>query len=182
MNSDISVKRYHPALAALHWLIAVTIMAPLVFSALDLANMPSAAPMKIGGLRVHMSVGALVGLLMLVRSFVRTGTRHPTPATTGSPVLDRVAWASHRLLYIAVFGQVASGLLLAWQADLPANVFWGYWSLPPDFRVFPVRAMHYVFSRLLMTMIGLHVLGAAYHTFIGRDGLLGRMLSGRRVR
>ena len=82
----------------------------------------------------------------------------------------------------AVFGQVASGLLLAWQADLPANVFWGYGSLPPDFRVYPVRAMHYVFSRLLMTMIGLHVLGAAYHTFIRRDGLLGRMLFGRRVR
>jgi cytochrome b561 len=182
MNSNVSTTRFHPVLVSLHWLTAVVILAPLAFGALYLAEMPNSAPVKIGALRVHMTVGALVGGLMLVRLFVRFGTRHPAPAGTGSPLLDRLAWASHRLLYMAVFGQVASGLLLAWQADLLALVFGARGPLPTDFWVFPMRSVHYSFSRLLMTLIGLHVLGAAYHTFIRRDGLLGRMFFGRRVK
>jgi cytochrome b561 len=181
MTSDTSITRFHPVLVSLHWLIAVVILAPLAFGALYLAKMPNSAPMKIDGLRVHMTVGALVGLLMLVRLFVRIGTRHPVPAKTGSPLLDRLAWGAQRMLYVAVFGQAASGLLLAWQANLLALVFWARGPLPDDFWIFPMRAVHYSFSWLLMGLIGLHVLGAAYHAFIRRDGLLGRMFFGRRV-
>jgi cytochrome b561 len=47
--------------------------------------------------------------------------------------------------------------------------------------VYPARTVHYVFSRLLMALIALHVAGALYHTFILRDGLLRRMFFGQRT-
>ena len=59
-------------------------------------------------------------------------------------------------------------------------MFAGDGVLPADFWVFPARTVHYLFSRLLMGLIALHVAGALYHTLILRDGLLRRMLFGRR--
>lgn len=175
------VSRYHPLLVALHWVLAVLIAAALALGALVMAKIPNSDPMKLEALRSHMIGGSLILLLMLARSVVRARTTHPAPASTGNRALDRLAWVSHRLFYIAVLGMAGSGLFMAIQTDLPAIVFGGAGALPADFWVFPVRAVHYFFSRLLMVLIALHVTGALYHTLILRDGLLRRMSFGRRV-
>ena len=44
-----------------------------------------------------------------------------------------------------------------------------------------VRTVHYVVSRVLITLIALHIIAALYHALILRDGLLGRMFFGRRT-
>jgi cytochrome b561 len=118
---------------------------------------------------------------MLARLVLRARTAHPAPARTGHLLLDRLAWGSHRLFYLLVVGMAASGIATAIEADLPAIVFAGQGTLPPDLWVFTPRAIHYVFSRALMLLIALHVAGALYHTVILRDGLLRRMGFGRRV-
>jgi len=68
--------------------------------------------MKIEALRSHMAGGSVILLLMLVRLFVRMVTRHPASASTGNPTLDRLAWASHRLLYVTVLGMAGSGIVM----------------------------------------------------------------------
>jgi cytochrome b561 len=175
------VSRYHPVLVALHWLLAVLIIAALALGALVMVNIPNDDPMKPEALRSHMAGGGVILLLMLVRLFVRARTKHPSAASTGNPVLDRLAWASHRLFYVAVLGMGGSGAFMALQTGLPAIVFAGDGVLPADFWVFPARTVHYLFSRLLMALIALHVAGALYHALILKDGLLRRMFFGRRV-
>jgi cytochrome b561 len=175
------VSRYHPLLVTLHWFLAVLIVAALGLGALVMVKIPNSDPMKLEALRSHMMGGALILLLMLVRLFVRTRTTHPDRASAGNPMLDRLAWISHRWLYIAVLGMAGSGIVMAIQAGLPAIVFGSGGALPADFWVFPVRSAHYLVSRLLMGLIALHVAGALYHTLILKDGLLKRMLFGRRV-
>ena len=175
------VSRYHPLLVTLHWLLAVLIIAALALGALVMVKIPNTDPMKLEALRSHMLGGSVILLLMLVRLFVRRRTKHPAAVTTGHPALDWLAWASHRLFYPAVLGMAGSGLFVALQTGLPAIVFAGHGVLPADFWVFPVRTVHYLFSRLLMALIALHVAGALYHTLILRDGLLRRMVFGRRV-
>ncbi|HEV3372555.1 MAG TPA: cytochrome b/b6 domain-containing protein [Xanthobacteraceae bacterium] len=179
--SHDQVSRYHPLLVALHWLLAFLITAALALGALVMVKIPNSDPMKIEALRSHMAGGSLILLLMLVRLFVRTRTTHPATASTGTPVLDRLAWASHRMFYGAVLVMAGSGLVMALQTGLPAIVFGGEGVLPADFWAFPVRAVHYVASRVLMALIALHVAGALYHTLILQDGLLRRMFFGRRV-
>jgi cytochrome b561 len=173
--------RYHPALVALHWALALLIIAALALGALVMAKMPNNDPMKVEALRSHMAGGVVILLLMLVRLVVRTVTQHPPSAATGAPSLDRLAWASHRLLYVAVLAMAGSGLVMALQADLPTILFGRGGALPADFWIFPLRTVHYLVSRLLMALIALHVAGALYHTLILRDGLLKRMVFGRRV-
>jgi cytochrome b561 len=175
------VSRYHPLLVAIHWLLAFLIVAALALGALVVVKIPNTDPMKLEALRGHMSGGALILMLMLVRLFVRTRTTRPASAATGNPALDRVAWISHRLFYVLVLGLAGSGLFMALQAGLPDIVFAGHGALPADFCMFPVRTVHYAISRLLMALIALHVAGALYHTLILRDGLLHRMWFGKRV-
>jgi len=175
------VSRYHPLLVALHWVLALMIIAALALGALVMVKIPNTDPMKFEALSSHMSGGILILVLMLVRLFVRMRTRHPAPVTAGNPLLDRIAWASHRMFYIAVVGMAGSGLFMAVQTGLFGIVFGGHGSLPPDFWVFSVRTVHYAFSRLLMALIALHVVAALFHALVLRDGLLRRMFFGRRV-
>lgn len=175
------VSRYHPVLVILHWLLALLIVAALTLGALVMVRIPNSDPMKIEALRSHMSGGAAILLLMLVRLFVRNSTRRPPDADTHSNFLDRLAWLSHRFLYAAVIGMALSGLIMALQTRLPWIVFAHEGTLPRSFWAFPIRWVHYGFSRLLMALIALHVAGALYHTFILRDHLLRRMWFGRRV-
>jgi cytochrome b561 len=174
------VSRYHPLLVALHWVLAALIVAALALGALVMVKIPNSAPMKIEALRSHMLGGTLILGLMLVRLVVRMRSAHPAPPSAGHPLLDRLAWASHRLLYVAVLGQGFSGLVMALQTGLPGIVFGGG-ALPADFWIYPIRYVHYFFSRMLMVLIALHIVGALYHTLLLRDGLLRRMLFGRRI-
>jgi cytochrome b561 len=172
--------RYHPILVTLHWIIAVLVIAALALGALVMAKLPNTDPLKIEALRSHMMGGGLILILMLVRLFVRMASAHPVAAPTGNPALGRMAWASHRLLYVLVLAQACSGLFMALQTGLP-DVFAGQGTLAADFWSFPVRYVHYATARLLMGLIALHVTGALYRTFILRDGLLRRVWFGRRL-
>jgi cytochrome b561 len=174
------VSRYHPLLVALHWILAVLIIAALALGALVMVKIPNTDPMKFEALRSHMIGGTLILVLMLVRLVVRIRTEHPALPSAGHPLLDRLAWASHRLLYVAALGQAISGLFMALQTGLPAILFGGG-TLPADFWVYPIRTVHYLFSRMLMVLIALHIAGALYHTLLLKDGLLRRMFFGRRV-
>ena len=65
------VSRYHPLLVALHWILAVLIMAALTLGALVMVKIPNTSPMKFEALRSHMLGGTLILVLMLVRLVVQ---------------------------------------------------------------------------------------------------------------
>lgn len=174
------VSRYHWTLVLLHWSIAVLVVAMLALGALALVKIPNADPMKVEGLRTHMTGGLAILGLMLVRLIVRLQSARPAAAATGNRWLDRLAWVSHRALYIVVIAMAAAGLTMGIETGVVALVFGGHPSIPDDFWIYPIRTVHYALSRVLMVLIVLHVFGAAFHTFIRRDGLLGRMWFGRR--
>jgi cytochrome b561 len=175
------VSRYHPLLVILHWFLAVFIIAALALGALVLAKIPNADPAKIEGLRAHMSGGMAILVLMLTRLVLRTGSAHPAPASAGHPLLDRLAWLSHRMFYVTVIAMASSGIIMALQTGLFDTVFFGRGQVPADFWAYSIRGVHYALSRLLMALIALHIAAAFYHVLVLRDGLLRRMFFGRRT-
>lgn len=184
MKSGAEMKRvtkYQPLLVVMHWLMAALFPIALGGGALVLVNIPNTDPMKVDGLRNHFIGGTLLLVLMLTRLALRISTSHPPAAATGTTALDGLAWLSHRVLYVLVFCQAGSGLVMALQAGLLDVLFGHHGALPADFWAFSMRPVHYVVSRLLMAAIALHVVGALYHTFILRDGLLRRMWFGKRT-
>ena len=174
------VSRYHPALVVLHWALAFLIIAALTLGALVMVKIPNTDPMKFEALRSHMGGGMAILVLMLVRLVIRYRSAHPEPASAGHPLLDKLAWASHRMFYATVFAMAVSGIIMALQTGAFETVFFGHGNLPADFWAFPIRSVHYAISRILMALIAVHIVAPLYHAFVLRDGLLSRMFFGRR--
>jgi cytochrome b561 len=173
--------RYHPLLVTLHWLLAVLIIAMLRIGFFGLAEMPSSDPRKIGVLLLHMSAGMLILALMAIRFVVRMRTSKPASATTGYPLLDRLAPVLHFGFYLLVLFMVATGYATAILAGLNRIVFQGSGEpLPPSFSAYPSFAAHAVLATLLAGLIVLHIAAALYHQFARKDRLLRRMWFGRR--
>ncbi len=175
------VSRYHPLLVTLHWLLAVLIIAALTIGFFFLAAMPNSDPRKIGILLLHMAAGMLILVLMGIRFIVRLRTARPASATTGYPLLDRLAPISHYGFYLLVLLMVATGYATAILAGLNRIVFQGSGDpLPPSFTIYPTFVAHALLATVLAGAIVLHTLAACYHQLVRKDGLLRRMLFGRR--
>jgi cytochrome b561 len=175
------VSRYHPALVVLQWVLALLIIAALALGALVMVKIPNTDPMKFEALRSHMSGGMAILILMLIRLLIRARSAHPAPASAGHPLLDKLAWASHRMFYGTVVAMAVSGIIMALQTGLFDTVFLGQGKLPADFWAYPIRSVHYAVSRVLMALIAVHIVAALYHALVLRDGLLKRMFFGRRT-
>jgi cytochrome b561 len=174
------VSRYHPLLVTLHWVLAILIVAALLVGFFWLSATPNSEPQKIVVLRWHMAGGMLILALMVIRFIVRRWSSRPADATTGYPLLDRIAPISHYGFYVLVVLMAGTGLATAILAGLPAIVFGDSGDpLPPTFTTYPTWLAHGTLAMLLVGLIVLHALAALYHHFVMKDGLLGRMVFGR---
>jgi len=179
-NSSTPVQRYHPALMALHWLMALMIIALLLGGSLVTAPTPNTDPEKIGHIKGHMIVALSVGVMLIVRLLVRLRTSHPAPARSGMAWADRLAPWTHWAFYVLVFTMLVSGMTMAAMTGLPDIVFNGKGSLPSDFWHLPPRVVHGIVAKALFALIALHIGAAVYHQVIRKDGLLSRMWFGKR--
>jgi cytochrome b561 len=176
------VSRYHPLMVALHWLLAVMIVAMLIVGFLWLAATPNADPQKIAVLRLHMAGGMLILALMAIRLLVRLLTSRPPDATTGYPLIDWIAPVSHYGFYVLALLMAGTGFATGILAGLPDIVFAGSGDpLPPTFAIYPTWFAHRTIAMILVGLIVLHALAAFYHHLVRKDGLLRRMAFGRRM-
>ena len=174
------MKRYHPALVSLHWLLTVLIVVSLLMGSNILSQIPNDNPEKLFALKMHMIFGFIILVLMIVRVIVRKKTQKPLPAETGNAVLNKAGIVAHTLLYLLVFGMVGSGMATALISGLPDIVFNNSGvALPENFNDILPRVFHGVIAKVLFVMIFLHVLGALYHQFVRKDSLLSRMWFGK---
>jgi len=175
------MKRYHPLLVALHWIVAIMILMSLVFGGPELAKLKSTDPDKLSGLGGHMIWGIIVGLLLIIRLITRFRSQKPPKADAGNALVNLGAQIALWGLYILALLMIASGIGTAISADLFNIVFGGSGQpLPVDLKIFTPRVVHGIVANLLLALIVFHVLGWAYHQFFLRDGLISRMWFGKR--
>ncbi len=170
--------RYQPVLVALHWLLALMIIGLLCLGFFVLAQMPNTDPRKLDILVWHMSGGMAVLVLMILRLIIRRWSARPAAATTGSPLLDRLAPIAHGSLYVIVFLMIATGWTTGWfisGAFQPDGE-----SLPDSFAVLPSFRAHALLATLLAVLIATHIAAALYHQFVLKDALFRRMWFGQR--
>ncbi len=178
---NMTPSRYHPALVALHWLIAIALLFSLGTGMLVLDEIPNSSPEKVDALRTHMTAGIVILLLMLIRFGLRLGTARPAPATTGNAYLDRLARITHWGFYVLVLVMAGSGIATSLLAGLPNIVFGGSGDpLPESFSIYLPRVVHGAVAGLLLAVVILHAAAALYHQFVRRDNLLARMWFGKR--
>lgn len=174
------MKRYHPALVALHWLMGLLIIVMLAAGNFVTGPLANADPAKVEALTGHMAIGLTIGMLLIFRIITRVRTETPPHATTGNPMLDRLGTATHHLMYVVVALMILSGLGMALGANLFTVVYGGQGAIPEDLSMRLPARVHDLVSNVLLVLVVLHVAAALYHQFSLRDRLFARMWFGRR--
>ena len=88
------MKRYHPILVVIHWVMLVLIVMAWTSGQFVLEHTPNSDPGKIDALRMHMTVGLIAGALLILRLVTKLRSEQPPHAKTGSALLDKAGvWA-----------------------------------------------------------------------------------------
>jgi len=175
------VKRYHPVLVLMHWLMAFMILMGLVMGTFLLSETPNSDPQKITFLKIHMLMGMLIGVLMLIRIAIKVFSQKPSATSSTSVLVNKLGVIIHNAFYLVVLLIVISGFATANIANLPDIIFKGAdLPLPESFDEIPPRVAHGILTVVLGILILIHSGAAFYHQFIFKDQLLSRMWFGKR--
>ena len=149
---------------SLHWAIAILVVFQYVahdpiheyVEAFGLAGSATEAIPALA--RAHVFAGILTFALMLIRIFMRFAKGAPALPKEENRVLKMAAHATHSILYLALLLLPLSGAM-AWfgQVEMAANA-------------------HVALKFVLVAFVALHVIGALYHQFILKNGLIKRMM------
>jgi cytochrome b561 len=177
-----SNSHYTRTAVALHWIVAVLIIAGGTLAVVMVGLHMS--PRKLKFFAYHKWIGMTVLALVLVRLLWRS--THRAPPDEPMPRWQALAaHATHWLLYLLMLAVPIVGWLYTSAAGYPV-VYLKIWQLPDlvsknrDLADVLVRAHHWL-GWTLLVVVGLHAAAALKHHLIDRDATLKRMLVWRRI-
>lgn len=182
-NTD---RRYGAVARSLHWLTALLILTaiPLGLYANDLPHDTSEAlARKAQVFSLHKTVGIAAFFVALARIFWALTQARPAPLHPDRTWETRAAEGVHWMLYISLVAVPLSGWVHHAATTGFAPILWplgqGLPLVPKSVAVEQgAAAAHWVFTKLLVAEILLHVAGALKHALIDRDATLARMWRG----
>ena len=83
------MKRYHPILVVIHWVMLVLIVMAWTSGQFVLEHTPNSDPGKIDALRMHLTVGLIAGALLILRLITKLLSEQSPPCSSVHALL---AW------------------------------------------------------------------------------------------
>lgn len=163
-----------------HWLLFVMLTFSVVAGNF-LADMPK-GPEKLEAAGMHKSFGAVILMLIMLRlvwRLINEIPRLPDETTAGEAF---IAKAMHWGLYVLMFAQPLSGIMMSQAAGFPVS-FFGLFEFPVFLAKNPELAKTFlsihgtVWILLVIAVVG-HVGAALHHHFIKKDNVLKQMTRG----
>jgi cytochrome b561 len=175
--------RYDSVAIALHWLMAIAIIAEIILGwwMLEIPKLP--AGVRAGWFNLHKSIGLTLGVLLVLRLFWRLKHRAPPLPASVPRWQIRAARTNHVLMYLCLVTLVVAGYLGSTFSGYPIRWFgvlvpgWGW---KDDAIKDLMSVVHSWASWVLVALLVLHVSATLKHALFDRDGTLARMLPGRR--
>jgi cytochrome b561 len=178
-----ALQRFNPLQRALHWLMAICILA-MFFIGVGMVStiMPKFLPL----ISTHRSLGILILVLALIRLVVRFRYGAPAlPADLPEP-MKLAAELSHYALYALMIAMPIIGWAMMSAANYPIVIFGGL-RLPPilpqsDSLHTLLWDAHYYLAFAFFAVVLLHIAAALFHALVRRDGVFEAMapISGHR--
>ena len=170
--------RYTATAIALHWVVALLIVA--AFGIGTYAVGLAVSPQKLKLYSWHKWIGVTIFLLLLARLAWRLG--HPAPALppTMPPWERTLAGTTHAAIYLLLAAVPVTGWIMSSAAGFPV-VYFGVVPLPDlvgkdKALADTLKSVHYGLNKTLLALVVLHVAAAFKHHFLDRDTILARML------
>lgn len=166
---------YDGVAIALHWIIALFIVALLICGQYA-EGLPRTDATRGLILNWHKAGGVIVLGLVVLRSLWRLGHPAPQPIKT-TPFTDTTANVVHRLIYLLLLLIPISGLGMTFAFGRGIDLL----GIPPLMQKIEPVAMafaggHGILTKVLFALVLLHTLAALWHQYIRRDATLGRMV------
>jgi cytochrome b561 len=190
MTIRSNAARYGSVAMSLHWLIAILLIANICLG-LYFTDLPRGDPNVFTLAQIHKSIGLTVLVLSVIRVLWRLVNPVPPLPADMSRALKFVARATQFLLYFLIVAIPLSGWIMvsASRLGLPTPYFFLFnWPNLPFFANYALpakiaaheqwEAIHTYLAWSAIFLVPLHILGALYHQFVRRDGVLKRMLPG----
>ncbi|MFT6657094.1 cytochrome b [Maritalea sp.] len=171
---QLDVKKYSRTARALHWALAILLIALLIAGTIS-ANTTDEV-LKFSIIKLHAPLGLLAGILLLVRTYFAFRHARPAPDPNWS---FAVKWGSkiiHILLYVFPLALVGSGVATLVLSGLGDILRLGKPEIWPELSGIVSASAHSIFSKLFLASLVLHIGGAIYHQYIAKDNLLARMM------
>lgn len=173
--------RYSSISIILHWLMLLVLAA--VFATIELrTSFPRGSDIREGLKMWHFMLGLSVLVLVALRIAARLATAAPAD-------LPEPAWRKllAKVTHLALYALMVTMPLAGWtilSAEGTAIPFFGF-ELPPlvgknEALAEQIEELHELGGTIGYWLIGLHALAAIFHHYVLKDGLLARMMPGRR--
>lgn len=181
-NNHPQPKRYSAVAIALHWLLALVILA-MFGVGIYMTDLPF-SPLRLKLYNWHKWAGISFLALTLLRLLWRVTHRPPAlPAAIEQAMPSwqtRAYHATHHVMYALFFAVPLLGWAYSSAAGFPIVLF-GQLPLPdllPASKELAemVKPWHELSALALMALAALHIAAALKHQWVDRDGLLKRML------
>ena len=174
--------RWGPVSQALHWLIVLMILG-LAIAGLVMGELPK-TPKYFWVYTAHKSMGLTVLALVLVRIGWRLYAGAPKPVAGTPTWQERIASATHWMLYALILAMPLSGWLYDSASGLRPFRWFGLFDVPKltapnDALRDASHAAHEWLFWVLVALVALHAAAAFYHHLFLRDATLTRMLPSR---
>lgn len=175
--------RYGAVAQVFHWLTAVGVIAGFTIG-LIMVEM-AFSPLQLKLFSWHKWIGVSIFALLLLRLGWRLG--HPAPPLPAStpPWQRHAAYLTHWALYALLLLIPLSGWVMSSAKGFSTVVF-GVLPLPDLLEKNEALGdrladLHWWLNKTLLALFILHLAAALKHQFVDRDGLMWRMLPGRRA-
>jgi len=159
-----------------HWLSFILLIL-LTLKGLSFEDMVK-GPEKLAQIGNHKSMGTIFLLIVAIRLFWRSINSHPAPLGENAK-MNKIAAIVSGLLYVFMFVQPISGILMSQAKGYAVNVF-NVFTLPEI--VSKSESLASLFSQvhhtawiIIIALVVVHVLGAIKHHFIAKNDTLVRI-------
>ncbi len=187
MTASNTATRYGSVARMLHWITAL-----LILTAIPLGWFANEMPYATGDelaakaqlFSLHKTLGVAAFTVAVIRILWALGQTRPEPVHPDRIWETRAAELVHWTLYLSLVIVPLSGWIGHAATDGFAPILWPFGQdlplVPTSETVAEMaEAMHWLFTKILIASLLLHICGALKHAFIDRDGTLARMTAGR---
>jgi cytochrome b561 len=176
--SSTGLTKYSKTAIALHWIIAVLIIANVTLASIS-EDLPRAA--KAAYMNPHKAIGISILLFSVLRLLWRLGHKPPPLSNAIAAWQAKLGKTVHVLFYFLIIAVPLTGwLMVAAYPGAPAVDFFGLFSI--DLPVGESKALsglgkegHEILTKPLVILIFLHVIAALKHQFVDRLPFIQRM-------
>jgi cytochrome b561 len=170
------IRRFTPLQRALHWFMAICILAMLF---IGVGMVSTVASEYLTLVNIHKPLGILILILALIRLVVRLRYgAPPLPLDLPEP-MKLAAYLSHYALYALMIAMPLIGWAMLSAAEYPVVIWPGIWlpqilPLDPSLHTLLWNA-HFYLAFCFFALILMHLAAGLFHALIRRDGVFDAM-------